>query len=141
MTDMQYRRATLADLEVLAAFNQQLLQDEGHRHRLTLPELAVRMQGWLQHEYVAILFEQQTMPVAYALYRQDLESIYLRQFFVHRQYRRRHIGRHAMHLLLTEVWRPGRRITLEVLVHNRSGYAFWQALGFRDYAITMELLP
>jgi len=28
----------------------------------------------------------------------------------------------------------------EVLATNRRGYAFWTALGFRDYAITLELV-
>jgi GNAT superfamily N-acetyltransferase len=137
---MQYHRATVADVGVLAEFNRQLIQDEGHRKRMMLPELEDRMRQWLQHEYSAILFEE-PVPVAYALYRQDPEAIYLRQFFVQRQHRRQGIGRRAMQILLTEVWPPGWRITLEVLVHNRRGYAFWQSLGFQDYALTMELLP
>jgi GNAT superfamily N-acetyltransferase len=98
------------------------------------------MQQWLATDYTAIMFEQHTMPVAYALFRPEAASIYLRQFFVERQYRRHGIGRRAIPLLLTEVWPPGRRITLDVLVHNQRGRAFWHALGFQDYAVTLELL-
>ena len=37
-----------------------------------------------------------------------------------------------------EVWPEGARVTVEVLVHNRVGVAFWRALGFQDYALTLE---
>jgi GNAT superfamily N-acetyltransferase len=137
---VQYRKATEADIGLLATFNLQLIQDEGHRNRMTLPELEVRMRQWLQHAYEAIIFERYAIPVAYALYRQDAGVIYLRQFFVERQHRGQGIGRRAMQILLAEVWPPDWRITLEVLVHNQTGYAFWKALGFQDYAITLEMM-
>ena len=137
---LQYRSATAVDVALLARMNRQLIEDEGHRNRMTLPELEERMGQWLATEYTAIMFEQHTMPVAYALFRPEAASIYLRQFFVERQYRRHGIGRQAMQLLLTEVWPPGWRITLDVLVHNQRGRAFWHALGFQDYAITLEML-
>jgi GNAT superfamily N-acetyltransferase len=107
---------------------------------MTLPELEARLRHWLQHEYTALIFEQQAVAVAYALYRQDAEAIYLRQFFVDRQHRRLGLGRQAIQILLDDVWPPGWRITLDVLVHNQRGYAFWKALGFQDYALTLEML-
>jgi predicted acetyltransferase len=137
---VQYRKATEADVGLLAFFNLQLIEDEGHRNRMTLAELEVRMRQWLQQAYEAIIFEQRVMPVAYALYRQDAEAIYLRQFFVARQHRGQGIGRRAIRILLAEVWPPDWRITLEVLVHNQTAYAFWKALGFQDYAITLEMM-
>jgi GNAT superfamily N-acetyltransferase len=137
---LQYRSATAADVALLAGMNRQLIEDEGHRNRMTIPELAERMGQWLATEYTAVMFEQHAMPVAYALFRPEVASIYLRQFFVARQYRRQGIGRQAMQLLLTAVWPRGWRITLDVLVHNQRGRAFWHALGFQDYAITLEML-
>ena len=142
---LRYRRATLADVPLLAEWNRQLIQDEGHRNRMTLPELQARMRGFLEGEYTAILFEQEgapaAVPVAYALYRQDADSLYLRHFFVERSHRRQGIGRQAMALLRQEIWPPDTRITVEVLVHNRAAHAFWRAVGFQDYAVTLELLP
>ena len=137
---LQFRKATEADVSLLAAMNRQLILDENHRNqRLTLPELADRMRGFLRGEYQAILFEQDAAPVAYALYRQDADGIYLRQFFVDRQHRRRGIGRQAMQILKSDVWPPGQRITVEVLANNRLGHEFWKAVGFVDYAITLEM--
>lgn len=138
---LQYRRATLADVPLLAEWNRQLVQDEGHRNRMTLPELEERMRGFLEGEYTAILFEQEGVPVAYALYRQDADSLYLRHFFVERSRRRQGIGRQAMALLRGEIWPPDARVTVEVLVHNRAVHAFWRSVGFQDYAVTLELLP
>jgi GNAT superfamily N-acetyltransferase len=137
---LQYRQATAVDVALLAGMNRQLIEDEGHRNRLTLSELEARLRQWLATEYTAIIFERHTTPVAYALFRPEAASIYLRQFFVARQHRRQGIGRQAMQLLLTEVWPRGWRITLDVLVHNQRGRAFWHALGFQDYAITLEML-
>jgi len=90
-------------------------------------------------EYQAVLFERKGVPVAYALYREEPDMIYLRQFFVDRQHRRSGVGRQAIQLLQTDVWPPAQRIRVEVLVDNRRAYDFWKAVGFADYAITLEM--
>jgi ribosomal protein S18 acetylase RimI-like enzyme len=51
------------------------------------------------------------------------------------------VGRAAVAILQNEVWIPPVRITLEVLAHNTGAKTFWQAVGFRDYAVGMELVP
>lgn len=137
---MRFRVATDADSALLAGLNRQLIADEGHRNAMTLSELEERMRGWLRGMYHAIIFELAAYPAAYALYRDDPDGIYLRQFFVDRQQRRAGIGRQAIALLRAEIWPPGRRVTVEALATNRRGYAFWTALGFHDYAVTLELL-
>lgn len=35
----------------------QLIQDEGHRNRMTVAELEQRMRGWIAGEYRAVIFE------------------------------------------------------------------------------------
>ena len=60
---MTFRFATLADTELLANLNHQLIQDEGHRNRMTVPELQRRMTEWLSSEYQAVLFEDATESV------------------------------------------------------------------------------
>jgi hypothetical protein len=40
---MRWRRATADDVDVLAPMNARLIQDEGHRNSMTVPELAGRM--------------------------------------------------------------------------------------------------
>jgi len=94
--------------------NARLIQDEGHRNPMTVPQLAGRMAEWLRAEYEAVLFEDEGTPLGYALFRRDPDAIYLRQLFVEREHRRRGVGRTAVGLLLREVWPAGSRITRPV---------------------------
>ncbi len=96
---MTFRQATLNDCAVLAELNHQLIRDEGHRNRMTVPELEQRMRGWLQAEYSAVVFEDGEEIVTYALYREQTDEIYLRQLFVVGARRRQGIGRQAVEIL------------------------------------------
>jgi len=137
---MKARIASLADCELLAGLNEQLIRDEGHRNTMTIAELLERMRDWLATgEYQAVIFEADSVPLAYALYRTEKDSsIYLRQFFVQREQRRRGIGRAAIGLLLREILPAGCRVTVEVLSNNEAGRRFWSGIGFRDYSVTLE---
>src|SRR5882762_1090950 len=121
--------------------NSQLIQDEGHRNRMTLAQLEERMRGWLAGEYKAVVFEQDQKVVAYALFREQPEELYLRQLFVVRDRRRQGIGREAMNILLAEVWPKNKRLTVDVLVGNRAAISFWRAIGYADYCLTLEIPP
>lgn len=138
---LKYRIAGLSDAATLARMNQQLIQDEGHRNAMTSAQLELRMRGWLQSEYTAAIFEDENAPVAYALFRDDGDSIYIRQFFVDRSLRRKRIGSAAMKMMLTEIFPQHKRIVLEALVHNEAGRKFYASNGFREYAVTYELIP
>ena len=129
------------DIPLLAAWNHRLIRDEGHRNPMTVPELARRMQGWLEAEYRAVVFWDAAEAGGYALYRHDTDAIHLRHFFIRSESRRRGLGRAGFALLLREVWPPGVRLTVNVLCHNAPGVAFWQAVGFRDYCLTLEIAP
>lgn len=135
---MRYRIAALADVPLLARMNQHLREDEQSRWILTMEQLESRMRGLLEEGYTATIFEDGETPVAYALYRPVEGGIYLRQFFVSRDHRRRGIGKAAIQILLAEIWPPDTRITLDVLVQNQRAAEFWKALGFSEYAITLE---
>ena len=138
---MQWRFADAADALPLAEMNYQLISDEGHRNPMDVAQLRARMTGWLASEYRAVIFERDRETVAYALYRTDEQSrVHLRQFFVARPFRRRGLGRLAFRLFRTEVV-PTSRVVLEVLTTNRAARAFWAAVGFHEYAITLELEP
>jgi len=138
---MNYRRATESDCSLLADLNYQLIRDEGHRNRMSVSELEQRMKGWLAKEYTAILFESAGAVIAYALYEEKPEEIYLRQLFVVRQRRRKGIGRQALDLMRSEIWSRNKRLTVEVLVQNEAAVAFWRAMGFRDYCLALEIMP
>jgi len=138
---MTFRVATLNDCSLLAGLNHQLIRDEGHRNQMTVLELEKRMRGWLSGEYRAVIFEDAGEVAAYGLYREQPDLIYLRQLFVVRHRRRQGLGREAMEILRSQVWPKDRRLTVDVLVANQSGVAFWRSIGYTDYALSLEILP
>ena len=138
---MKYRHAKTNDCALLAELNHQLIRDEGHRNPMTISQLQERMQHWLAEGYVAVLFEDGKDIVAYALYHESPEKIYLRHLFVVRNRRRQGIGRKVVGLLRAKIWPKDKRLTVDVLVHNTSSVAFWRAVGYQDYALSLEILP
>jgi hypothetical protein len=50
-------------------------------------------------------------------------------------------GRTAMQHMLADIWPHTKRRTVSVLVHNASGFAFWRAVGYKDYTLTLEIMP
>jgi len=136
---MNFRPATMADCPGLADMNHQLIRDEGHRNPLTIPQLEERMRGWLTADYRAYVGEEGNAIVVYSLFREQADEIYLRQLFVARHRRREGWGRRMMGFLRTEVWPRHKRLTVEVLVGNTAAVAFWRAMGYRDYSLTLEI--
>lgn len=136
---MTFRRAAADDCALLAQLNHQLIRDEGHRNRMTVPELERRMKDWLASEYTAVLFEHEGEVVAYALYREHTDEIYLRQLFVVRHRRRQGLGRTALEFLRAKIWPRDKRLTVEALVHNQAGIEFWHSVGYRDYSLKLEI--
>ncbi|MDO8544974.1 MAG: GNAT family N-acetyltransferase [Opitutaceae bacterium] len=137
---LSWRDASEADLELLAEWNHQLIRDEGHRNPMTKDELRGRMKKWLEGEYRAVIFSD-SEPVAYALFKTESELVYLRQLFVRKERRRAGVGRSAMQLLQREIWPTGVRLTVDVLCANHGAIAFWRSVGYRDYCLTLEIMP
>jgi predicted acetyltransferase len=108
---------------------------------MTLPELEKRMKDWIAKEYTAVLFETTDAVIAYALYREQPEEIYLRQLFVISQQRRKGIGRQAFDILRFKIWPKNKRLTVDVLVQNETAMAFYRAMGFHDYCLALEIMP
>jgi GNAT superfamily N-acetyltransferase len=137
---MQYRVAMRADALMLARMNHDLIQDEGHRNKMTVDELERRMADWIASgEYQGVLFEQEGLARGYALFRRESEFVYLRQFFIQRDFRRKGLGRAAYKWLSINVWAGSPRIRLDVLIDNEPARAFWQSVGFKGYCLTMEM--
>jgi len=139
---MKHRFAMLKDVPQLAQMNRQLVEDEEHRNRLhTDAWLEKRMRAFLTGEYRAVLFELDGKTVAYVLYTDRTENgdtIYLRQIFVDRAYRRKGVGREVMRILLEEIWPADKRITVGVLQDNKAAIALYKSVGFRQYSIELE---
>ncbi|MCJ7608683.1 GNAT family N-acetyltransferase [Candidatus Bathyarchaeota archaeon] len=122
--------------------NRELIEDEGHRNRFKpISWLEQRMRGFLTGEYKAVVFKIDERPVAYALYLDEGDHIYLRQFFVCRDQRRRGISRESFETLKKRIWPRDKPVTVGVLIENRVEYAFWKAVGFKDYSMELEMPP
>lgn len=138
---MTFRAATLDDCSHLAELNYQLIRDERHRNQMTVSELEQRMRGWLSGEYRATIYEDGGEVVAYALFREQAEEIYLRQLFVVRHRRSQGIGRQAVEILRSQIWPKTKRLTVDVLIANKRAVSFWRSVGYADYALSLEILP
>jgi predicted acetyltransferase len=46
-----------------------------------------------------------------------------------------------MEILLTQIWKQNKRLTVEVLTANKAAVAFWRAVGYADYSLTLEIVP
>lgn len=136
--EIESRFAADSDLDLLAEWNYQLIQDEGHRNPMTVPELRERMRDWLPGEYQAVIFNGKVEPLAYALYRENETEIHLRQLFVRRDRRREGIGRKTVDILRRRIWPQNKRLTVDILSSNVVGIHFWRAVGFKDYCLTLE---
>ena len=138
---MTHRFATEGDCPLLGELNHQLIRDEGHRNRMGPRELQDRMRAWLAADYRAVIFENEAGLVGYSLFREQKDEIYLRQLFIVRHLRRKGFGRTALKILKDGIWPRDKRLTVEVLVANDSAVQFWRAIGYRDYSLTLEILP
>jgi GNAT superfamily N-acetyltransferase len=139
---LDWRRATLNDCPLLADLNHQLIRDEGHRNKMDVAQLSQRMGGWLQFgEHAAVIFQYGGEVVAYAVYRESAEEIYLRQLFVVRTRRREGIGRQACAILRGKIWPKSKRLIVEVLAKNTAAIAFWRAVGYQNYSLCLEIMP
>jgi GNAT superfamily N-acetyltransferase len=135
-----FRVATPADAQALGRLNHQLIRDEGHRNPMSEAELVERMRAWLADDgYEALVAHDENGPVAYVLWRDEPDSVYLRQIFVQRDYRRQGTARQLM-LSVFERW-PEKRLVVDVLAGNARALAFWRRMGYRDYAVMLERLP
>ena len=93
------------------------------------------------HRLPSDYFQLESRILAYALYRDDQESIYLRQFFVQRDVRRAGYSRQCIQILQSNVWPQNNRLVVDGLCQNTLGIPFWRALGFADYCLTLEIYP
>ena len=138
--ELRIDRATSAEASLLAELNLQLDQDEPHPYPLPLSALAERMERWIETgEYEVLVFHYGACVMGYAAWRPEDRGTYLRHFFIGRDHRRQGLGRAAMALLCRD-WLPkDRPIQIEAAIGNKAGIAFWHAIGFQDFGLSMEL--
>ena len=133
------------DIERVTSWSRQLQMDEGAI--VMEPEvISARLRRWLDSDYDGVIFELDTTPIGYALFRptdpelKAPDGIYLRQFFISPEHRRCGAGTAAFREFVVQAVR-GRRLMLEVLESNPIGQSFWRSLGLIPYSIALELPP
>lgn len=140
-TDLTVSPATPADIPQLAVLNRQLMEDEAHPYMLDLPELADRMARWIAGEYRVLVFRQGGEVCGYAVWRVEDRGAYLRHFFICRDRRRRGLGRAAFAALRRDALPKAMPVQLEAAIWNTDAIAFWRAVGFKDFGLTLEMKP
>jgi len=126
-----------ADLDILASLNKQLIEDEQSDNKMNVAQLKERMHGFIHGEYSAYLFKDKDTIVGYALVKNTQSPIYLRQFFICREHRKKGYGTLAFNKLLEAL--KINTIDIEVLCWNKPGKSFWDSLGFKERSIYMRL--
>ena len=134
---MQITPCTLADAPVLAEMNHQLIQDERAETHLSLPQLQARMADFLHTSYRAFFFVADEDLLGYALCDMARAPVYLRQFFICRDHRRKGYGKQAFALLLETL--ALQTLDVDVYAWNHAGIAFWQSLGLQTRCHQMRL--
>lgn len=133
---MQLQKCSVKDVSKLALLNKQLIEDEKSDNAMNINELEKRMKEFLETDYSAYFFIEDSRIVGYALIRNTDNPVYLRQFLIDRNYRKNHYGTQAFQMLLKHL--DIKEINLEVLPWNKSELAFWKHCGFSETCIAMR---
>lgn len=134
---MLIKKCSFLDTEELAQLNKQLIEDEKSDNAMNLEQLQKRMQDFLKSEYDAYFFMEEDCAIGYALVRHTAKPLYLRQFFITRNFRRQGKGKAALKLLLDELKTD--KIDIEVLSWNKAAIKFWESCGFTERSRYMRL--
>jgi uncharacterized protein (DUF952 family)/ribosomal protein S18 acetylase RimI-like enzyme len=128
-----------AELDLLARFNSELIEDEGSNNRLDRSELRSRMAGFLRSGYEAWILDVASHPAGYAILKPNERPLHLRQYFIDRGLRRAGLGARAFVMLQRDL--GAESLTLDVLADNTAATRFWHSLGFADRYVRMEIRP
>ncbi|MNI92295.1 hypothetical protein D3C73_1500690 [compost metagenome] len=93
---MYIQECSSDDVELLAALNKQLIEDEQHDNKMNIDQLKDRMKNFLKSEYRAYFFKEHEGIKGYALVNHNRNPLYLRQFFICRDSRRNGYGKQAL---------------------------------------------
>ena len=125
------------DVAELTRMNRMLIEDEQADNNMSLPQLEHRMKAFLTGDYKAFFFDAIDKRVGYALVNMSAAPLYLRQFFICREYRRLGYGKKSFNALLDAL--QVSEIDIDVYAWNRAGIAFWENLGFSVRCYNMRL--
>ncbi|MFD0711605.1 GNAT family N-acetyltransferase [Paenibacillus sp. GCM10027626] len=137
MSELSIRICSHVDLALLATLNKQLIEDERHDNTMNIEQLKERMRSFIDTDYKAYIFGRDCEIIGYALVDHTRHPLYLRHFFVCRNFRRNGYGKLAFEKLIERL--NTKEIDIEVMHWNHIGYEFWKSLGFIERSIYMRL--
>jgi predicted acetyltransferase len=127
---IEIKKCTKNDIKLLTKMNKQLIEDEKANNLMDITQLENRMNDFLNNGYKAFFFIIEEKIIGYALCDITKEPIYLRQFFINREERRKHHGKNAFYKLLEKL--ETKEIEIDVLKWNEDGIKFWGKIGFKE---------
>lgn len=133
---MKIEKCTINDITQLALLNKQLIEDENSDNPMTVKELEERMAGFLSSEYNAYFFVVEENVIGYALVKHTCTPLYLRQFLIDRNYRKKRYGTEAVNALMAYL--SIESMDIEVLPWNERGIRFWESCGFQEISRYMR---
>lgn len=144
---LDIRAATETDLPRLAEMNKHLFEDAGSHNPMTVEALHERMAAWLASgEWNLVVVTQDAQVFGYAVYQTRPDAyeptitfVYIRQFFIDRDWRRKGLGRSVFDTLLQTHFPEQCKVVIDALADDRNAQAFWSSLSFEPYSVTMML--
>jgi ribosomal protein S18 acetylase RimI-like enzyme len=119
------------DIPGLFIMNKQLMEDEEFDRPLNDENLRKRWEEFLtQNKYQVLLFILEDDIIGYAVVHMDQSPLYLRHFFIKREFRRMGNGSNCFHEMLNHL--NTSTIDLDVMSWNERGFKFWKSLGFTE---------
>ncbi|WP_084065009.1 GNAT family N-acetyltransferase [Paenibacillus stellifer] len=139
MNNLTIREADGSDLDLLAEMNRQLIADEQHDNSMNIGQLKERMQRFIETDYTAYLFLFEGEITGYSLIRHHSNPLYIRHYFIRREYRRQGLGREAF-LVLTGHLQTD-KLDVEAMFWNERALSFWRSLGFKERSVYFRSSP
>lgn len=133
---VEIKECSINDTFVLAKMNKELIEDEKAENSMDETALEKRMARFLTSGYKAFFFLTDGEVIGYALCNICENPVYLRQFYICRDKRRRGYGKHAFNGLLNYI--KCTEIDIDVYIWNKRGMAFWESVGFYKRCVNMR---
>ncbi|QJD83216.1 GNAT family N-acetyltransferase [Cohnella herbarum] len=144
--ELQIIGASEEDLIILTEMNRQLIADEGSENPMNDEQLRQRMQDWILGDWNVDLLLFDNTVIGYALYQfrsnpyhMELKDVYLRQYFIKREYRNNGHGITGIEKLKQERFKGIQNLEIDVLQCNMKGQNFWRKAGFMPHYVNMRM--
>lgn len=129
---------TAKDIPELARMNRQLDEAvEGACKRGTAELEATLRQAMEEYDHQAFFFKEEGRVAGYALCDRRRQPVYIRQFYIVGDDRRRGTGQRAFAALRAAL--GAGEVSLDCHVGNTAALAFWRKLGFKEKHVHMVL--